>query len=355
MSSIRIDQAELAGFIAESVLYGTVKPCLSLAILGISLFLLLRRRSSGQSVGSPIVKGALVVATVLLLILSTAHWCLDADRAWSGFVETPGAEGLPGSLLFYAQLWDARNVARTIIFTVQATILDAVLVYRVYVIWNNNWLPTILPALATVGTFGMTFRGQRWASLTHESTVSGIGVSIAFSKVQPGEDVFISTTGNWITSVFSLSLGKFSTNVLAIALIGWRIIRRDRVMKSYTSTTLSPLLLILVESAALVSCLNLMTLTAYEAQSNVQFISVAMSAPMTGISFGLIIVRVGLGMAGGGSAPTFLSTASRPGVTTGNGSTYPMQLRITKETEYDYPAPQKDSTSWSGGSSLPAV
>ncbi|EIN12885.1 hypothetical protein PUNSTDRAFT_141454 [Punctularia strigosozonata HHB-11173 SS5] len=323
MTPISVDDAELAGFFGETALYG-----ISTTFLVASLMLLLRERRPGSHSISQVTLRSLLAANCFLLLSTTAVWCSDISRMWDGWVLT---KGIPeGSLRFFAKVSEPRNVARTAILVIEAVVLDATLVYRVYVIWSQKWLPTLIPALTTFATLGMA-------------------TARALSQVKFGEDIFNSSTGSWIASTYSLTL---STNIIAIgtdlgkfaipmldsgfvsALVSYKIIMRDRAMQQFSAGRLSPLLLVIVESAALTSILNLITLVTYEIKSNVQLISAAMTGPMIGISFGLIIVRVRLGV-----------VKRKPSVSTHSGtqnslnsvskSSRAMEVQIIKETQFD--------------------
>jgi hypothetical protein len=92
---------------------------------------------------------------------------------WDGWVGTKNIK--EGSLFFFAQVSESRNVARTAILVIEAVVLDATLVrffflyiieianllgkvYRVYIIWGQRLLPALIPALTTIGTFGKHIR-----------------------------------------------------------------------------------------------------------------------------------------------------------------------------------------------------
>jgi hypothetical protein len=119
--------------------------------------------------------------------------------------------------------------------------------------------------------------------------------------------VFVDEKAAWITSAFALSL---FTNALATGLIIYKTARVHRALKFWggsrallvgscydrqvTELTgcLQPVVLIIVESAALYSAWAIVTLVGFLLQSPMVDLAADVTAPIVGISFASIIVRV---------------------------------------------------------------
>jgi hypothetical protein len=101
-------------------------------------------------------------AAITLIILTTAvcvatfspvksnkysqHWIIDANRIYLGFVSGEHAPG--GSLLFLGNLADGRYLARSVLFALETTIMDGLMVSR-HLATNTSGssLPKGLPSL----------------------------------------------------------------------------------------------------------------------------------------------------------------------------------------------------------------
>ncbi|KAJ7229430.1 hypothetical protein B0H12DRAFT_1193005 [Mycena haematopus] len=235
---------------------------------------------------------------ICLFILITAHWILTVDRSFLAFVYFENGS-LP--IAFYGDLSHITEVVKTGFVSAALVIGDALIVYsRLWIIWSRNIYVCIFPMCTMVGL-----------------TICGGGITYQLSQYTPGEDIFETAAGRWITSdtVFTLC-----TNVYCTALITWRIWRNSRVVSHYGSQNLNSLLGILVESAALYTTWTLFFLISYQTKSNLQFIALDCWASVTGISCMLIHVRIGLGwsqttihtrVASNPSAPPFSVNISR--------------------------------------------
>ncbi|EIN09224.1 hypothetical protein PUNSTDRAFT_44623 [Punctularia strigosozonata HHB-11173 SS5] len=299
-AQISIDEAELAGFIGESILYGC-----AMTLMLATMALLVSPKRKLEYGANARMRHALLAMTSLFILLSTAHWIIDLSRIWTTFIMYRHQSD--GSTLFLAEIWNPRNVAKQAVVITEAVLMDIIL-------------------------------------------------------VRPGEDVFASLTGRWIVSALVLGL---STNIMQAALITYRIVKRDRDMRGFTTAELSPMIPVAIESAVILGVLNLVTLLAFAARSNVQFSSATMVfkfipyiqrnllitriqlSPMIGIAYGLIMVRIGLSATGLQAPTIFHSRVSRPPAE----CLYPMEVRITQETDMETRAAHKSESaaSWIDG------
>ncbi|EIN08702.1 hypothetical protein PUNSTDRAFT_143443 [Punctularia strigosozonata HHB-11173 SS5] len=319
MSPLTVADGELIGFVLQTVAYGISLP------LSVASIVLLLRRSGRQAVDTDKHSRSryiLVWAAVVLTLLTTAHWIIDVDRIYTAFlldIDKPG-----GAIASLGRLSDAKYVARSILFILEAIVLDSLLVYRVYLIWNKNISAVCAPLLSTLGTFA-----------------AGMGTVQKLTTIRPGEDIFLDSTGVWIAASFSLTL---CTNVIALALVAYRILARERKMKWVIgAVTLRPIFQVLLEGAALFSICNMTTIITYELKSNVQSISVNLTSPIIAISFSLITIRV---TSGSVKSAVFAPRPQRLGLgSSALQNRYPMEVRVTSEDAYSEDARRKSCSS----------
>jgi len=180
-------------------------------------------------------------------------------------------------LYIYANLALATEVVKSGLLVATLVTSDAMIIYRLFIIWGYNKWIIIFPLLTWLGLI-----------------VCGAGVCWQFAEYKFGEDVFTSLAGRWITSdcVFT-----FTTNMYCSALISWRVWRTRIRTKSYGGSNMLGALAIIVESALLHTTWNLFFFILYQTETNLQFTAIDLWAPISGIAFMLINLRVALGWA----------------------------------------------------------
>ena len=97
------------------------------------------------------------------------------DRLYQAFIVRQDEKN--GPLMFFAKIWDTREVARVGLFVAQVVTFDGVLVrdpfvlpchdwlihascfqlFRTYIIWGRNLWVTVVPAITLTGTVGELF------------------------------------------------------------------------------------------------------------------------------------------------------------------------------------------------------
>ncbi|PCH35876.1 hypothetical protein WOLCODRAFT_140118 [Wolfiporia cocos MD-104 SS10] len=309
MSNVPLVSVNLATVCIESFTYGVF------FVLSISSIWLLKHRhdhinKATKSAVSTIYTSPMFLGAVALLTTISAHWFLTCTRLFQAFVHFDNGTD---PLLFYADLRQLTEVVKTGFLMASLVIGDAMVIYRLWTIWNHNLYVIIFPACTLVGL-----------------TVCGVGITYQFTQYTIGEDVFISAAGRWITSdcVFTLC-----TNVYSSVMIAWRVWNSHRSVKSYGGGNLMKVLATFVESAALYTSWTIFFFASYQSHSNLQFTAVDVWPSMSGIAFMLINTRVGLGWAQ--TASTFSGISS---IASGNNprpeQPYPMRplaVNITRE------------------------
>ncbi|OBZ73541.1 hypothetical protein A0H81_05882 [Grifola frondosa] len=173
----------------------------------------------------------------------------------------------------------------------------------------------------------------------------GVGITYQFTQYFPGENVFVSAAGRWITSdcVFTLC-----TNVYSTVMIAYRVWKANKAIRRFGGSSLMEVLAIFVESAALYTSWTIFFFASYQSQSNLQFTAVDCWPAMSGIAFMLINVRVGLGWAQRAQDPSTVHSGIGP--RTGGGghgehsySMRPLAVNITRvvDQEDDFSPHQK--------------
>ncbi|KAI0028901.1 hypothetical protein K488DRAFT_57565 [Vararia minispora EC-137] len=265
--TIALVPAELAGTAVETLLFGVY--LVTFAMCMHVLFSDRHRQTSGLAV----LISPMTLASLFLFASIVSHWVLDIVRLFDAFIY--GRKGSP--LAFYAYIRDGKNVVKTALYIAQVIVVDMIMVYRLFHVYQRSWRICVFP-IVTITT----------------SAVSGAGITWQFSRLDPGVDIFTSECGRWIATAFSSTLlcGIFiSTPVLA------HVDQQDEPVRNMQATSIRFFFLlvhIVVESAAIYTACTLVTFVSYLAHSNLQFPSLDASSPVIGIVFCLIIVRIRL-------------------------------------------------------------
>ncbi|KAJ7756754.1 hypothetical protein DFH07DRAFT_470522 [Mycena maculata] len=262
MVPISIDGASFVGCVLESLLYGAFT-----IMAGFTMKALLAHNRSRL----------LVVVLSLIWIFSTAHWITNVYRAYDAFMRFP-----EGPVAFYNSLALPSYAVRNTSYYFLTLVADGFAVYRCFVVWNRKWWVVVFPTLLLLGT-----------------AVAGGGVIYIFTKVPPGNVVFIAKVVPWITSWISMTL---ATNIVCTTSIAFGILKSHMSVRRVKLTSGSgsrsdPVwtsVIILVESAGIYSSTLIALITCYLLKSNSQYILLDLTVSSIGISFTMIILRVAL-------------------------------------------------------------
>lgn len=265
VADIPADVAYIGGVWAEGVLYGIH------IILFSALCKIFLRKSyvRGREVSSAI----LLCSSFIMFVLSTTHVALAVHELLQGFVYQRSIPG--GPPVFFRQ-----NVfpPRKAVYLFNTFLGDAMLIWRVYVIWGQNWkicVPSIIFLLGTI--------------------ICGIKTIVA-NATYPAGSVFTSDILSWVTSTFALTI---ATQITATCLIAGRIYYASRLsigsskMQSYYMS----LVWMVVESGAIYTVVALIQLITEELGMNAGVIMELMLSQLSAMIPILIVVRVGLGLA----------------------------------------------------------
>ncbi|KAJ7923459.1 hypothetical protein B0H13DRAFT_1979889, partial [Mycena leptocephala] len=228
MPDIAILPARLTTLIIESFLYGL----LLLLFISTLYFLATQRTLAGTTHSARHHFTSLVFfgVTALFLVV-TVHWSIDIYRTFLAFIHLGT---VITELAFYADLSQRSEVLKEILFVVAVLLGDALVTYRLWIIWGRNRLVVVFPILALVGV-----------------AVACIDALVNLAKWNPERDGPLSQKVESMEVVgFVLS---FLANLYSTGCIIFRICRVTK-MKSASQSRLTWFLAILVESAALQTC-----------------------------------------------------------------------------------------------------
>ncbi|KAI0631824.1 hypothetical protein C8Q77DRAFT_1074777 [Trametes polyzona] len=217
----------------------------------------------------------LFVGTVLLLMTVTAHWLITVRRLFEAFLYNDDGRN-PSA--YYLLVEAPTQVAATAFVVASVIVGDCILTYRIWVVWERRWSLIVFPVLCTLGY-----------------TAMGNSVIQLYATYVPGESPFVNTAQRRIITTAAFTL---ATNVYGTVSISYRIWTSNRALKHEHSAPgmgLTEALVIFIESAALYTAWTLFFLLSYSANSLLEAFAFHCIPAATGISFMLIIVRVGLG------------------------------------------------------------
>ncbi|KAJ6556534.1 hypothetical protein DFH09DRAFT_1365559 [Mycena vulgaris] len=175
-----------------------------------------------------------VVSTMAIFLTHSGHWILTvvcfSAAVLSGSLDTEAA------LLYYGPDSSQRTqVVRIALNDMTVVIGDAVIIHRLWLIWNRNFSVVVLPIISWVG-------------------VLVCGVAIVYLQSHAEHNVFATRAGGWVTANWALPMMRVYINVYCTALIAWQIWSTSRVVGDLGDGHLMPVLAILIESAAMWTC-----------------------------------------------------------------------------------------------------
>ncbi|KAF7355986.1 hypothetical protein MVEN_00928000 [Mycena venus] len=287
MQDITILPANLATLVLESFLYGL----LLLLFISTIYFLAMRRTLAGTTQTAKHHLTSLVfLGVTALFLLVTVHWSIVIYQAFFAFIHL-------GSFVaedaFYADLAQKTEVAKAVLFFLAVLLGDALVTYRLWVIWGGNRKIVILPIFALIGL-----------------AVAETGIAVELTKWEPrlrGAS-FDDESRPWEATGFVLSLVANLYSTVCIILRIWGVktntsgsesrlqVQHASIPFTFTNNEFNKWLLsILVESAALQTFWLIFDGMTLLFRSDAEFIATDTFPAILGISNTLIHARVGLG------------------------------------------------------------
>ncbi|KAM6491311.1 hypothetical protein JOM56_013550 [Amanita muscaria] len=275
----------------ETLCYG-----INTVIYFICLYIFIARKSPQKA------QKALLVLSTLLYLSATAHVSVNLRRLIEGYVLPQTKVEMMQYLVDIAQPLD---IAKQYLVVSTSFISDLIISWRVYIVWSFDWRITIIPILLSFGVLA-----------------SGLGVATSIAIAKPGQTIFFKLTGSFGTAMLCLSL---IMNVTATALIASRIWWISRASQTFTpaksflaisssdpaSATFAHgngslggwrkrnqqywrLIILMVESAALISIVQLFILAFYLAKHPAVYFMGDLSVQVDSMAPLMIIAFIGL-------------------------------------------------------------
>ncbi|KAJ7368625.1 hypothetical protein DFH08DRAFT_831850 [Mycena albidolilacea] len=249
-----------------------------LAILSTALHIqriMCNHPSAFRALMRSVLRNPMIMAGFTLFLTVTARWILDIIDTAHGLLESDNPQ-----VYFIAPI-RPRAVTGNGLLIASLVICDAMIIYRLWIVWNKSTLVVILPLLALLGMIA-----------------GGIGVTRQLTVMTVGESLFSNGTAGWIVtdSVFNLL-----TNIYSTGLIAYRIHKINTLVSSAGliringGEDLKSIMAILVESSALLSTWIVFEMITYATKSPLEGFLLVTLGTVSGISFMLINVRVALG------------------------------------------------------------
>ncbi|PIL34394.1 hypothetical protein GSI_03169 [Ganoderma sinense ZZ0214-1] len=214
----------------------------------------------------------MVASSCTVMLLATAEMGLNVARIYEGFVSTgPLLPGGPEQ--YFDSVSIPTFVIKSCLFNAQSLILDAIVIYRAYIVWQNF--------------FVIVFPSILWGGLLAAS----IGTNLVLTGKKPPE-LFGVGTNPWITTVYALDVATnlSATGILALKL--WSVIRSTSSYRS--SDGLAPVLRVAIESGLIYTMTMSAGLILFLLRSRLVYVIMDISSPIVFIVMNMIVVRVGL-------------------------------------------------------------
>ncbi|KAF5319299.1 hypothetical protein D9619_008345 [Psilocybe cf. subviscida] len=263
---LTLRQAGLISTTVQGILYGA-----AVIMFVLTIWILLQKGRHQR------VNWKMIVAACALLLFATAEMIVNIIRISEGFVSV--GPSLPGGPEQYFQdVAETTFVVKSVLYNVQTLILDGVVIYRTYVVWQSIY-PVLVPIF---GWFGLL------------ATVVGLNIALVQARLSNGHesDIFFVNTGRWITAYYSATL---AANLSASCLLAYRIWYLDRKAASIRlQGQLKPVIRAIIESGLIYSMTVTSALIAFVVKSPGVYVILDMVSPIILITFCLIIVRIGM-------------------------------------------------------------
>ncbi|KAA1477761.1 hypothetical protein DENSPDRAFT_844960 [Dentipellis sp. KUC8613] len=256
--TLALDRAVLAALFAEGVMYGM---CMIMGFVTALLFL------RGGAEGGVMHK-RLLSALLLMLALATAHIAIAGIRAFQGFI-VYGDKYPGGPSEYFGIIGNRVFIAKMIILVLQTVLGDSVNIWRCYVVFGRKKAMIAIPLLLMIAGFAcacMIWKTQEYAP--SDSSVFGL-------------------PSPWIKSFHTIML---VTVLYCNCAIAWKIYSSGNLKSSLNN--LFPALLAIIETGAIYTSSLVAFIATYFAESNGQYITVDLIAPLVPIIFCLLILRV---------------------------------------------------------------
>ncbi|KAF7345814.1 hypothetical protein MVEN_01602800 [Mycena venus] len=287
MSDVTLLTANLVIVVLESFLYGIYAIMASCALY----FMVSRHREhlNGTSwfprsnLLSPVALGAQA-----LFITVSVHWLLNVSRVFVAFHHWDDG---PGPRIFYSNFSHITEILKYGFLVASFMIGDSLLIHRLWVVSGFRPGIIVFPIITLIGL--LTF---------------SVGLIYQLSTYTSNDSMFQAAYRRWTTGVCicCLCTAAYTTGKLClIALphrlksthsckvcIWYKLWSVSRALESFGVTSLTTIVRIFTDSAALFATFSLFHLVSYQCGSNIQFIVLDCMPAVVGISNLLVQIRL---------------------------------------------------------------
>ncbi|EKM58154.1 uncharacterized protein PHACADRAFT_206987 [Phanerochaete carnosa HHB-10118-sp] len=175
----------------------------------------------------------LLLIALIIFFLITAHLALQINRMLEAFADHRDVPNAP--LMYFRTLSRRESGTKASIYTTLTLICDALIVYRVFVVYERKWFATVIPS--------MLFLADMALAAWYIWGVSRIdGVWIWMPPILP------------ISFFYAVTL---ALNLLCTVMISWKIsfIHRKLLGSAVAGIRIESVIVIIIESAAIYSCI----------------------------------------------------------------------------------------------------
>ncbi|KAL6306201.1 hypothetical protein BKA93DRAFT_775390, partial [Sparassis latifolia] len=278
LGQISLVSASLASVSISAFLYGVF-----LVLFCTSTYLMAQRERQARASSSrslTIWKKPLFIGGIAYFITITANWILIVYRSFSAFIYYKDGTA-PKE---YYSLMVVPNVIKIAFWLSSLAVGDTMLLYRLWMTWSRNVYVIIFPLCTFIASIVCC-------------------VVVVYTEAhQVGQTTFDTAhIDPWLDSTWSLTM---CTNLSCCVLIIWRLWRVHSQVMSLVEQSekrgLKWFLSVFIESAVLCVFWTVLFIISYEtytSRNNLAFLVEDAWAPVSGIAFMLINIRVGLGYA----------------------------------------------------------
>jgi len=259
----RLASSVFVGFVLETLLYGAFLVVFTTA----AITQWERRKHEKLRTGNKLVMGF----SILLLGFISTHWVLNFWRCYDVFLSGSDLAAIDRA---FSNQRNGTNLARFIVYEVQAWMGDCLLIYRLYHVCGRKWTIVAAPC-----------------AMCATLVVCGLCLLKATLKLNYLDPESMRPFHTWAVVCFTLTFGENLYCLIAIAFFIWRA---QCDIRYITTTPLTAVMWIFIESAGIWLLFVGLTFFVYVGDPTVALAFVYITNPMLGISFCLMITRLNL-------------------------------------------------------------
>ncbi|KAI0631823.1 hypothetical protein C8Q77DRAFT_1228829 [Trametes polyzona] len=219
----------------------------------------------------------LFVATMFLLATVTSHWLISVRRVFDAFMYYDGGQA---PMEYYLMVEAPTQVIGTAFVVASVIVGDIILTYRIWTVWDRRWIFIVFPTLCTLAYTGL-----------------GISMVQLFASYAPGESIFMTAARRRVITTSALTLALTPALLRRNDCVSDMVEQPGDEAQSHVRRCRPHRvsLVIFIESAAFYTFWTLFFVVSFCANSLLEQFAFHCIPAATGISFMLIVVRVGLG------------------------------------------------------------